>query len=284
MASVLANRLKRSLNETIRHPQKGGVPGRLLADNLCLYRDVIQYVDDRSTPDQHSFPSGSMKARIMGVDLEKAYELVLWKVMEVIGYPITFTKWLKIMYSVTHISILNGTEVAVTISDFDSVRQGCPLSMHLFVIYIEQLLIRLSHVINDINLIGTNVTVRAMVDDVVIFDSSDRDITNAGEFLDQFCNWAKARMNKQKTKVLGLGNWRHRSCWPFPWLESIPTLSLLGIKFSPSIQRTASRLWDKAYGHLLGQLRDNASRQFTIYQKVIFLKAKVLSRTTYSHA
>ncbi len=58
MASVLANKLKRSLHETIERPQKGEVPGRLLADNLCLYRDAIQYVDDRSTPEQHSFPSG----------------------------------------------------------------------------------------------------------------------------------------------------------------------------------------------------------------------------------
>jgi len=49
---------------------------------------------------------------------------VLWKIMEAMGYPITFTKWLKTMYSVTHMSILNGTEVAGTISDFDSVRQG----------------------------------------------------------------------------------------------------------------------------------------------------------------
>jgi len=285
MASVLSNRLKRSLHETIGPNQKGGVPGRLLSDNLCLYRDVIQYVDDRSKPEQHSLSSGGMKAGIIGVDLEKAYDLVnrevLWKIMEVMGYPTTFIKWLKTMYSVTHMSILNGTEVAGTISDVHSVRQGCPLSMHLFVIYIEPLISRLSTVLNGINLFGTNVTVRAMVDDVVIFVSSDNDITNAGEILDQFCNWTKARMNKQKTKALGLGSWTNRSHWPLPWLESVPTLSLLGIKFSTSIRETASRLWDTAFGHLLGQLRENASRQFTIYQKVNYLKAKVLSRTIY---
>jgi hypothetical protein len=69
-------------------------------------------------------------------------------------------------------------------------------------------------------------------------------------------------MNKQKKNALGLGSWRNRSRWPLAWLESVPTLSLLGIKFSPSIQETMSRLWDTAYGHLIGQLRENASRQF----------------------
>jgi hypothetical protein len=44
MASVLSNRLKCSLHNTIGDYQKAGVPGRLLTDNLCLYRDVIQYM------------------------------------------------------------------------------------------------------------------------------------------------------------------------------------------------------------------------------------------------
>jgi hypothetical protein len=102
-------------------------------------------------------------------------------------------------------------------------------------------------------------------------------LINAGEVLDQFCKWTKAKMNKQKTKALGLGSLRSRSRWPLAWLKSVPTLSLLGIKFSPSIQETMPKLWDTAYGHLIGQLRENASRQFTIYQKVNYLKAKVLS-------
>jgi hypothetical protein len=161
MASVLSNRkLKRSLHDTIGNYQKGGVTGRLLTENLCLYRDVIQYVDDRSKPEQHSFSSCGMKAGIIGVDLEKAYDLVNREL---------HYKWLmRTMYSVTQMSILNGTELAETISDFHSVRQGCPLSMHLFVIYIKPLLTRLSTVLNGINLFCTKVTIRAMVDDVAI--------------------------------------------------------------------------------------------------------------------
>jgi len=88
-------------------------------------------------------------------------------------------------------------------------------------------------------------------------------------------------MNKKKTKALGLGNWRHRSQWPLTWLESPSTLSLLGIKFSPSIVETADRVWKDAFGHLHGILRENASRRFTLYQRVNFIKTKALPRTVY---
>ncbi len=79
--------------------------------------------------------------------------------------------------------------------------------------------------------------------------SCDDDVVQAGEVLDLFCQWTRARMNKKKTKALGLGNWRHRSQWPLTWLESLSTLSLLGIKFSPSIVETADRVWKDAFGH-----------------------------------
>jgi hypothetical protein len=72
-------------------------------------------------------------------------------------------------------------------------------------------------------------------------------------------------MNKKNKKALGHGNWRHRSQWPLTWLESLSTLSLLGIKFSPSIVETADRVWKDAFGHLHGILRENASRRFTLY-------------------
>jgi hypothetical protein len=87
-------------------------------------------------------------------------------------------------------------------------------------------------------------------------------------------------MNKKKTK--GLGNWKHRSQWPsLPWLESPSTLSLLGIKFSPSIEETADRVWKDAFGHLHGILRKSASLRFTLYQRVNFIKTKALFRTVY---
>ena len=70
------------------------------------------------------------------------------------------------MYSVAEMSILNGSEVAGSICDIQSIRQGCPLSMHLFVLYIEPLLVRLAQSLQGIRVIDQTLIVRAFVDDV----------------------------------------------------------------------------------------------------------------------
>ncbi|KAI9550930.1 hypothetical protein GHT06_001740 [Daphnia sinensis] len=210
MASVLARRLRHTLPDTIGPHQKEGVPGRLIFDNLCLYRDVIQYVDDRGCHDSSQPSVQGIGNAIVGVDFEKAYDLVN--------------------------------------------RDGCPLSMHLFVLYIEPLLVRLSHELQGIRFFNQKLVVRALVDDVTIFVSCDNDLVIAGKVLELFCQWTKARMNKQKTKALGLERWRNRVHWPLPWLTSTEILPLLGIKFSSSISETADRVWNHAFGHLQGRI------------------------------
>ena len=132
--------------------------------------------------------------------------------MEVMGYPVIFIRWLQKMYSIAGMSFLNGPEVADVISNIQSVRQGCPLSIHLFILYIKLLLVRLAHVLQGIRVFDQKLTVRTFVDDVTIFLSSDRDVVKTGEVLDLFCQWTEARMNKKKTKALE--KWKEKSQLP----------------------------------------------------------------------
>lgn len=48
MASVLAKRLKPTLQDTLGAHKKGGVPARFIFDSLCLYRDAIEEVSRKS--------------------------------------------------------------------------------------------------------------------------------------------------------------------------------------------------------------------------------------------
>ena len=93
----------------------------------------------------------------------------------------------------------------------------------------------------------------------------------------EFCDWTKARINKGKTKLLGLGTWSldssspglvaqpvrapsgnpgvHGSIpskcntlhttrtWPYEWITQVPDLKILGITFSHNIPSTIKLNW-----------------------------------------
>ena len=207
IASALAHRLRRTLPLVLGNHQKGGVPGRYIHDSLALFRDVIDHAGRKTNRGDTKL----VDAAIIAYDLEKAYDLVnrdvLWGIMAAMGYPIQFVDWLKTLYSITQLCPLNGSAIVGTIDDAQSVRQGCPLSIHLFAIYVEPLLMRLSRSIVGFDLLGEQVKVRAFVDDLTVFVSSRADILRACGIIEEFCAWTNARINKAKTKLLGLGNW-----------------------------------------------------------------------------
>ena len=313
IASVLAFRLRKSLQNSLDSHQKGGVPGRYIFDSLCLIRDAIDNTGRKSKE------ASSLKpAAIIAYDLEKAYDLVnrdvLWEVMTAMGYPPLFVDWLKTLYSITELCPLNGNDIVGTVDNAQSVRQGCPLSVHLFALYIEPLLVCLSRGIDGIEHYGKRIKVRAYVDDLVVFASSMKDVRRACEIILEFCAWTNARINKGKTKLLGLGSWtiqnfpqslvaqsaaasagvpkvkssipgkstlnetRLTRTWPYDWITQIDELKILGITFCSETKTTVKNNWQRQFNIIQNILIKNTHRHFTFYGRVLFIKQHVLSQ------
>jgi hypothetical protein len=222
---------------------------------------------------------------VIGFDFAKAYDLVqrdiLWDIMGKFGYPPTFVTWIKTLYTDAKMFLLNGQSIAGKVDCLSSLRQGCPLSIHLYVLFLEPLLLRLSTEMKGISFFGRKVAVRAFVDDVAVFTDNDEDIILSDQVIGDFCKWTSSRLNKTKSKALGLGGWSRRTSWPLQWLEAVDQLTLLGIPFSHSVEETTSRTWEKAFGHFQGMLRSNIGRCFTLFQRVRFLKVEAFSRIIY---
>jgi exonuclease III len=313
IASVLAFRLRKSLPNSLGSHQKGGVPGRYIFDSLSLIRDVIDNTGRKSKE-----VSSLKPAAIIAYDLEKAYDLVnrdvLWEVMTAMGYPTLFVDWLKTLYSITELCPLNGNDIVGTVDNAQSVRQGCPLSVHLFALYIEPLLVCLAKGIDGIEHYGKRVKVRAYVDDLVVFVSSVKDIRHACEIILEFCAWTNARINKGKTKLLDLGTWAlnvknssvvaqsskapsgvskvigsipsrsklnpdiTKRTWPYDWIAQVDELKILGIIFTPEIKTTTKINWQRQFNIVQNILISNTHRHFTFYGRVLFIKQHVLSQ------
>ncbi|KAF6029434.1 hypothetical protein EB796_012262 [Bugula neritina] len=95
-----------------------------------MIRDVIQYVQDK-----HG------KAILMSLDQKKAFDAVdrdfLFKTLEKFGVPTRLSAILKTLYTDTFTKIQVNGHLSESVALERGVRQGCPLSPTLYVLYVQ---------------------------------------------------------------------------------------------------------------------------------------------------
>jgi exonuclease III len=248
LASILAHRLSKTLPLTISPQQRGSVPGRKIEQNLTLVRDAAHFLQERDA-----------EGAIVAVDFSKAYDLVdrtiIWQIMEKFGYPRTFIAFIQALYSKVNVKVQYGSGTTDKITAAISIRQGCPLSGQLFILYLEPLLRQLERRLTGVRLLQHSSKTCAFIDDVNIFIGEEKDLVTAKEILTAFCCWTGAIVNRGKTYVMGLGRWQHRTDWQPDWATATNSIKLLGITFEATIQNTIDAAWQKVQGVILGLLK-----------------------------
>ena len=125
LTKILSDRLKNILPHIISEEQNCSFPQRPIFNNLFLIRDIIKFSKEKNN-----------KLYLLQIDQEKAFDKVdhdfLYKTMEKIGLCNTFIKFIQILYN-TSIIINNGF-LSSLIHLQRGLRQGCPLSLPLYVI------------------------------------------------------------------------------------------------------------------------------------------------------
>ena len=127
LTKILANRLKHILPEIISKEQNCSVPHRTIFNNLFLIRDIIRYTKEKNT---HLY--------LLQIDQEKAFDKIdrnfLFKTMEKMGISPVFINFIKILYKQNTSTIINNGFFSPQVSLQRGLRQGCPLSLPLYVV------------------------------------------------------------------------------------------------------------------------------------------------------
>ena len=122
--------------------------------------------------------------------------------------------WLKILYN----DIESALEVNNILSDFfpikRSVRQGCPLSMSLFILFQEPFYraVIASRVIRPLTLPDSSeMKILGYADDSTLLVRNDQSLFEIYNLIDKFEKAMAYKLNKNKTKLYGIGNWKTRN-------------------------------------------------------------------------
>ena len=173
LTKALANRLKNVLPMIIHTDQTACVKGRTINDNASLIRDAIYYANETNK-----------KLAIITVDQLKAFDRVnhgfLFKTLEKFGFGSQFIKWIKILYKQVCSSVKVNSWLTAFIGLERGLRQGCPLSMPLYILTAEilALQIRANKQIQGLTLPDSEEQVKLSqyADDTTLLVANDRSI------------------------------------------------------------------------------------------------------------
>ena len=152
---------------------------------------------------------------IFFLDFEKAFDSLEWDylfwVLEEMNFGPSFRNWVKKFYhNISSCCIVNNRHASEFIPLKRGVRQGCPLSVMLFILAVEPLAthIRTSKSIKGLKNGNKESKVSLYADDATTLIHDDSSAVALFALLDRFSTLSGLRINKSKTEGLWLGSWR----------------------------------------------------------------------------
>ena len=245
ITKTLADRMVSILPKLI-HEDQTCVPGRHIENNIHLTQDLIDHANAKSR-----------NLALIFIDQEKAFDRLshsfIFKTLERFGFGEYFINWVKtICFDTKSLVKVNGYET-FEFSIGRGVRQGCPLSPLLYVLAAEALSssIRKNNNIKGYiykmrNLSPLEHKIKQYADDTQIAVTDIPSITEVFKTLNKYEKATNAKVNKDKTEALWVGNWKGRQDKPLNLKWKNDTIKSLGIsvgnKVEPNGQKMLSEL------------------------------------------
>ena len=279
ITKALADKIKKVLPSIIHPDQTCSVPGRQIHDNLYLTRDVIAYAEDKGIP-----------GYIVTVDQEKAFDRVnrnlLFKIMKRFNFGEKIVNKLEIIYKNPLASLyINGFTAAPFLTS-RGIRQGCPLSAILYVIYAEALgnMIRNNKFIHGMPLPGklsNKATISQYADDTTFYLHARTSIDQLFITLGEFEQLSGSRIKNDKTQAICIGGAKiPKTSASITWVNEFG-LDILGVTFFDDFFQTQSFNWTVKICQLKNYLDNHKDRKLTLKGKVIQLNTIAMANFWY---
>ena len=225
-------------------------------------------------------------ACMISLDFFKAYDRVLLdflvKVMEKMNFGKVFISWMLMLHKGARTRFLLGFLTRAIEVRF-SIRQGDPLAMILYIIYIEPLLIALERSLVGLRLATIKQTLEAYCDDVNLLTDDLEDFGRMEDLVVKFENLSGALLSRnKKCQVVGFGGWAKKESWPIDWLKPVRSVKIFGVFVCDNYSELLKTNWEFRFEKFRNAIFSWSSRMLsTLQQRVEVIRVFAFSRVFY---
>ena len=233
---LMTNRLNGVMDDIIKSGQLCGSTGPNIQTGVHNILSTIEFVNQRNLP-----------GALLSFDLSKAFDRCfipfVCKVMKKMNFPDKFINIIKDMHEdITTCFILNGLSPEISLTF--SIRQGDPIAMNLFTMYMEPFLVNLVPLCNGIRMGEIQEVDEPYADDVEALVEKEEDFKVIDELFKTFEAASGAVLSRsEKSRVMGLGGWKDRVNWPLDWLKTVKQMKVFGFIICQTYNDTLTQNW-----------------------------------------
>ena len=279
LTKILANRLKQILPDIISQEQNCSIPQRTIFNNLFLIRDLIKYQKEKKN-----------KFYILQIDQEKAFDKIdrpfLFQTMGKLGFSKEYIQFVEILYKDNSSIIANNGFLSESVMMLRGLRQGCPLSLPLYVIQGE---VTTKNINNDNTIIGLKIQnfkkqlkISQYADDSNFFLQDQYSVTNVIKYFQKLQKTTGTTINFEKTTVIPI-NTDNISNLPkqITIKEQFATIKILGILFNEDLHYANQINWENISEKMEKHINELSTRILSLYGKTIIINTLILSKTSF---
>lgn len=273
LSFIIANRLKPLLNSAISKSQQCGLPKRQIFNCHLNIKTAIEYATETH-----------QSLAILQIDFYKAFDSIshtfLLHTATSLGIPPSLIKWIKICLTNLSSKIILNNAQSEKIPIQRGIRQGCPLSMLLFIIAIQPLTEQIlsNTQIKGLKIGKTSLVVNHYADDLTLFITDPKSFTKIESILRTFSSYSGLKTNLQKTKMLSNSPvFKNAFKTSFPQGQDQNTSKILGLHFSfkPNLNE---KNWLNLISQTVNLTTSLLNPNDSLYSKVIAINEHILPK------
>ena len=274
LTKALSNRLTKILPNIINTPQACAIKGRQIQHHTIQIRDLLTYAT-----------GANEELYIISYDMEKAFDLLSWRylrlTLEHFDFPHQFINTINTLYRNIQSTININGQITKPIQVSRGVRQGCPLSLSLYILTAETLAnyINKDHTIKSFPIATTKLLQYA--DDITAILPTTQDIHKTTQKIEKYCKASGTKLNTNKTHGIAI-NTKTNLPQEIQWNNN--EKKILGIYYNKSYITAQEQNWQVQQNKITNTLNIMRHRDISLKGKAQIINTMVLSKTWYLSA